>query len=66
MVLDEPRETDEVFKLNGFTMLVEKSLLDQAKGFTIDYVDYGIRSGFTINSQVNVTGAGGCGTSCSC
>jgi iron-sulfur cluster assembly protein len=66
MVLDEPKETDETFKLNGFTMLVEKSLLNEAKSFTIDYVDYGMRSGFTISSQISLTGSRSCGSSCSC
>lgn len=67
MVLDEPKESDDVFKINGFTMLMDKDLHDTTKDVTVDYVNYGIRAGFQVTSQVPVGGAGGgCGTSCSC
>jgi iron-sulfur cluster assembly protein len=67
MVLDEPKDNDEVFKVNGFTMLVDKELLTQAKAITVDYVTYGMGSGFRVTSEVPIGGsAGGCGSSCSC
>ena len=66
MVLDEPKETDDVFKVNGFTMLVDKELLQTTKDITVDYVVYGMASGFKISSEVAVGGGGGCSPSCSC
>ncbi len=65
MVLDEPTEADEVFKVNGFTMVVNKNLLDLTKSLTVDFVDQGIVSGFRVLSEVPI-GGGGCGTTCSC
>lgn len=66
MVLDEPTETDEIFKVNGFTMVVNKSLLDLTKSLTVDFVDQGVVTGFRVLSEVPIGGGGGCGTSCSC
>ena len=68
MVLDEPKEDDDVYKVNGFTMLIEKELHTQTKDVTVDYVNYGMGSGFKVTSEVPIAGAGaGCGSgSCSC
>jgi len=37
MALDEPSDADEVFKENGFDVVIEKQLLEQVKGVKIDY-----------------------------
>lgn len=67
MVLDEPKDTDDVFKVNGFTMMVDKDLHVQTKDLTVDYVDYAMGAGFKVISEVPVAGGGGCGSgSCSC
>lgn len=64
MVLDEPTNADEVFKINGFTMVVNRTLLDLTKSLTVDFVDHGIVSGFRVLSEVPIGGGGGCGSSC--
>lgn len=66
MVLDEPKETDNVYQVNGFTMLVDKNLMETTKEITVDYVNYAMGSGFKLTSTVPVGGGGGCGTTCSC
>jgi len=66
MVLDEPKETDDVYKINGFTMLVDKELHEQTKDITIDYVSSGMGSGFRVASEIPVGSGGGCSPSCSC
>ena len=67
MVLDEPKETDDVYKVNGFTMVIDKTLHKQTNDVSVDYVDYGMRSGFTVTPQAPVGGGGsGCGSSCHC
>lgn len=68
MVLDEPKEKDQVFKVNGFTMLVDDNLMKMTKDITVDFVDSGMRSGFTVTSEVPIGGGGGgsCGSGCSC
>ncbi len=66
MVLDEPKETDEVFKVNGFTMIMDKDLLKATQDVTVDYINQGFRAGFQIDCKVPVSGGGmSCG-SCSC
>ncbi len=66
MVLDEPKESDDVFKINSFTMLIDKELHEKTKDVTVDYVSYGMGSGFRVTSEVPVGGGGGCSPSCSC
>jgi Fe-S cluster assembly iron-binding protein IscA len=65
MVLDEPKETDDVYEVNSFTMLVDKDLHEKTKDITVDYVSYGMGSGFRLASEIPV-GGGGCSPSCSC
>jgi iron-sulfur cluster assembly protein len=64
MVLDEPKETDEVFRINGFTMLVDKDLHEQTKDITVDYGMHGCGQGFQLSAQIPIRGASG--GSCSC
>ena len=63
MVLDEPKDTDEVFKVNGFTMVMDKELIGQTKDVTVDYGILGCGSGFRLTSEIPIAGTGG---SCSC
>jgi iron-sulfur cluster assembly protein len=66
MVLDELKDTDEVFKVNGFTMLVDKDLHEQVRSVTVDYVVYGVGSGFKLTSEIPIGNGGACSSSCSC
>ncbi len=64
MALDESNENDEVFENNGFTFVIEKKLLDEAKPITVDYVITPRGEGFVINTGMKKsTDCGGC-TSC--
>jgi iron-sulfur cluster assembly protein len=63
MALDEPKDDDETVKSNGITYLVNKQLLDQVKPITIDFVESGWGSGFSISSSLKKPDS--CG-SCSC
>lgn len=67
MVLDEPKENDDVFEINGLTMVVDKDLHAHTKEVTVDYSPYGMGAGFSVTSEVPVGGGGSCGSSsCSC
>lgn len=65
MVLDQPKDSDDVCDVNGFTMLVDKKLHQMTRDITVDYVSYSTGSGFALTSEVNVGGGGGCGGGCS-
>jgi Fe-S cluster assembly iron-binding protein IscA len=57
MALDEPRDTDSVFNVNGFQFIIDKEFYEKAKPVTVDFMGYGFR----INSSINFNAGGGCG-----
>jgi len=65
MALDEPRDTDNVYNVNGFQFIIDKEFYEKAKPVTVDFMGYGFR----INSSINFSArsaCGGCqGSSCS-
>ena len=65
LALDESKENDKVYAIDGITYLVDKVLEEQAKEIKVDYVDPMGRSGFSVTSGLGL-GGGSCGTSCSC
>lgn len=57
MALDEPKETDEVYDIDGFTYIVDKQFLEQATPVKIDFIDYG----FKLTSSIQLSsGCDGC------
>lgn len=56
MVLDEPRENDEVFVKQGITFLVKKDLYEQAMPIEIDFAGPGPGAGFKITSNLKNEG----------
>jgi hypothetical protein len=65
MALDEPRDTDNVFDVNGFKFLVEKEFYEKAKPVTVDFMGYGFRISSSIQLGGGGGGCGGCHGSCS-
>jgi len=66
LALDEKKITDELFTRPNLTFLVEKDLLQQCGGITVDYAEAGNRSGFTITSTKPLPQTGGGCNSGSC
>ncbi len=65
MALDEPKETDDVFEIEGFKYLVNKDLLGKAKSIKVDFQQIG----FKIDSSLEfgpASGCASCGTDTSC
>jgi Fe-S cluster assembly iron-binding protein IscA len=63
MALDEPKESDQTFDIDGFTYIVDKEFMKAASPVKIDFIDYGFK--LTSNIQLG-GGCGGCGGSTSC
>ena len=61
MVLDEPKDDDKVFDVEGFQYIVDNNLLEKAQPIKIDY----LQVGFKIDSSLEFGPQSGCG-SCSC
>lgn len=71
MVLDEPKDSDETYEVEGLTYLVDKGLAALSGDVTVDYVDNGWQQGFMVSSSRPLEGGGcpsdrGPGESCSC
>ena len=64
LVLDEPKEDDEVIKKNGSTFVISKDLLERVQPVMLDFVESDMGSGYTISSSL--AKGGECGGSCSC
>ena len=66
LALDEKKTGDQDFTKNGLTFLVEQDLLEQCGTITVDFLDAGQRSGFTVSSSIPLPGggcsSGSCGT----
>jgi iron-sulfur cluster assembly protein len=63
MAVDEIRNTDKVFKINGVEYVVEKELLKQAQPIEVDFMG----DGFQISTSLKLGGGcSGCGSTGSC
>jgi iron-sulfur cluster assembly protein len=63
MALDESKDTDEKFDIDGYTYVVEKEFLAQAKPIKVDFLDVG----FKVTSSIKLDSAcGSCGDTGSC
>ena len=62
LALDEPKETDNVYEVNGLKFLVDKEFMEQAKPIKVDST----ARGFQVSSSLKLEkGCGsGCGSSC--
>ena len=56
MALDEPRDTDDVFKVDGFDYIIDKELLERAQPVKIDFQGMG----FKLDCGINFDASGGC------
>lgn len=64
MALDEPSENDEVYDIDGFQYLVDKTFLEQAKPIKVDYLAYGFKLDCGID--FGQAACGGCGSGSGC
>ena len=63
MALDEPKDTDNAYDVNGFKFIMDKDFDEKAKPVSIDFMGYG----FKINSSINFDAScSSCGTTGSC
>jgi len=64
MALDEPKDDDELIDNNGITYLMNKQLFEQVRPVTVDFVESGHGSGFSISSSL--AKGGSCGSCSTC
>ncbi len=52
MALDEAKEDDEVFEVNGITYVIDRQLLELAKPICVDFAQTDTGTGFSITSSL--------------
>ena len=64
MALDEPKDSDDVYEVKGFKLVVDKTFMQQAKLIKIDFRGMG----FSLDSKLDLGGSacGSCGSTGSC
>jgi Fe-S cluster assembly iron-binding protein IscA len=67
MALDEPKESDNTYEIDGFKYIIDKDFLEKAQPIKVDFAEYGfkISSGIDFSAFSNA-GCSGCGTSSNC
>jgi hypothetical protein len=61
MALDEPKDDDSVFDVDGFQYIVNNYLMEKAKPIKVDFLNVG----FKIDCGIDFGSASGC-AGCSC
>ncbi len=51
MALDEPKETDTVYDIEGFSYLVDTEFIEKVKPIKVDFVDIGFRLSCSVDFQ---------------
>lgn len=64
MALDELKDIDEKFEFDGFTVVVEKKLLESTGGMCIEFMQNSFGGGFRIVPKLPLDGAGDPGNAC--
>lgn len=63
MALDEPKDTDEIYEVDGYKYLVNKEFMQKAAPIKVDFAVYG----FKLDSGMDFgSGCGSCSTEGSC
>ena len=63
MALDEPRDTDDVFDIDGFQFIVDKNFLREAGPIKVDFSGFGFQFDCTLEFE---EGCRACPTSSAC
>jgi len=65
LALDEPKETDQVFDIEGFQYVVDKNFIEKVKPIKVDFVDIGFRLSCAVDFSAG-SACSGCGSSGTC
>jgi hypothetical protein len=64
MALDEPKDTDEIFNVNGFKFVMDKDFYEKAKPVKVDFLGYGFRISSSIEFGPSCSSCGTTGSCC--
>jgi len=63
MALDEPKDTDHVFEIDGFKFIIDKEFMKEAAPIKVDFSEFGFQFDCAIEFE---EGCSGCGSSSAC
>jgi iron-sulfur cluster assembly protein len=63
MALDEPKDTDNVYDIDGFKYIVNQEFLEKVKPIKIDFSEMGFKLDCSIDFSSDCSG---CGTKSTC
>lgn len=66
MALDEPKETDNVYDVNGFKFIMDKDFDEKAKPVTVDFLGYGFKISSNMEFGAAASGCSSCGSGSGC
>ncbi|NNG01791.1 MAG: hypothetical protein HKM93_20565 [Desulfobacteraceae bacterium] len=67
MALDEPKDTDDVFEVDGFKYVIEKEFIEKVQPIKVDYHMYGFKLDCGVEfSAPEGNACGGCSSSGNC
>jgi iron-sulfur cluster assembly protein len=61
MALDEPKDSDDVFDIDGFTLLVDKDLMLEAEPIKVDFTGFGFQLDCSLQFDDGCTACSSCG-----
>ena len=64
MALDEPKDSDNIYDVEGFQYIVDKAFMEKVKPIKIDFMGLGFKLDCGI--QFQKTECGGCSTTSDC
>ena len=66
MALDEPKDNDSVFDVNGFQFIMEKEFYEKAQPVKVDFLGYGFKIDSNIEFGADDSACGSCSTAGNC
>jgi len=66
MALDEPKDDDSVFDVNGFQFIMEKEFYEKAQPVKVDFLGYGFKIDSSLEFSAGDSACGSCSTSGHC
>ena len=66
MALDEPKDNDNVFDINGFQFIMEKEFYEKAQPVKVAFLGYGFKIDSSIEFGAGDAACGSCSTAGHC
>lgn len=65
MALDEAKDNDEIYEIDGFKYVVDKDFIKEAAPINVDFLEYGFKVTSSMKFEES-SACGSCGSSGSC